>query len=244
MQTPYNPNGSQFMFALVPTFPSLFFGLIFVSQQGASLTNLSFVFLMLLFSLVSGYFIWVWHTDQLEKQDNYLQKKYSEGLTMLTSYTVELERLLLMMEPKLAEQVLAAKELTEQEVSILIGRFSVINQELKQIFDIANQASGEQESESLNHLRTSVGKVRNEIDIVLEALQFQDRVSQILGLVQTNLATLRETLETIQQQGPERHQKMLKTDEMVANIQAQYETVKHRHNTTKSKQTADEFTLF
>ncbi len=244
MQTPYNPNGSHFMFALIPTFPSLFFGLIFIWQQGTSLTNLSFVFLMLLFSLVSGYFIWVWHTDQLEKQDNYLQKKYSEGLTMLTSYTVELERLLLLMEPKLAEQVVAAKELTEQEVSILIGRFSVMHQELKQIFDIANQASSEQESENLTHLKTSVEKVRKEIDVVLEALQFQDRVSQILGLVQTNLSTLKETLEKIQQQGPERHQKMLKTDEMVANIQTQYETVKRQHNAAASIQPTDEFTLF
>ena len=163
---------------------------------------------------------------------------------MLTSYTVELERLLLMMEPKIAEQVSAAKELTEQEVSILIRRFSAMHRELKQIFDIANQASDKQEPESFHHLKTSVEKVRSEIDIVLEALQFQDRVSQILGLVQTNLAALRETLEKIQQQGPERHQKMLKTDEMMANIQIQYETVKRRHNAAASTQQTDEFTLF
>jgi len=37
---------------------------------------------------------------------------------------------------------------------------------------------------------------------------------------------------------------MLKTDEMMANIQIQYETVKRRHNATASTQPADEFTLF
>lgn len=251
MRTQDKPDTNPILFALTPVFPSVFFGLILVWQQGISSTSVSFAFLMVLFSLVSSYFIWVWHTDQLENLDNYHQKKYLEGLKMLKSYTVELERLLLMIEPKLAEQILAAKELTEQEISVLIRRFSTMNEELKQIFDFANLAANAaadtegQDPENLDNLKNSVGKIRKEIDVVLETLQFQDRVSQILTLVQANLTTLRETVELIQEQGPERHKKMLDVDEMVAHIQTQYETVKQRNNSRPmSKKSADDLTFF
>lgn len=244
MQTPYNPNGSHFLFALVPILPSLFFGLILIWQRGLSLTNVSFVFLMILFSGVSGYFIWIWHTDKLASQGNYYQKKYSEGLNMLMSYTTELERLLLMIEPKIAEQVTDAKELTEQEISILVRRFSDMHKDLKHIFEFANQAADEQESEHLIQLKSSVDKVRNEIESVLEALQFQDRVSQILTLVQDNMAALRETIEKIQGQGSERHKIMLNAEEMLTQIQIQYESVKHRNSRNASQKPTDDFTLF
>jgi DNA-binding ferritin-like protein len=244
MHTPGNLETNPILFTLIPVLPSAFFGLILVWQQGASLASVPFAFLMVLFSLVSSYFIWVWHADQLEKLGNYHKKHYSEGLHMLKSYTVELERLLLMVEPKLAEQILAARELTEQEISLLVQRFSTMNAELKQIFDLAEQTVDTQTPEVLDNLKKSVGKVRNEIDVVLEALQFQDRVSQILALVQTNLATLRETLEHIQQQGPERHKEMLNVEEMLAHIQAQYETVKHSNNHSTAKQSADDLTFF
>lgn len=244
MQTSYNPDGSQLLFALVPVLPSVFFGLVLVWQQGLSLTSISFVFLMVLFSIVSGYFIWVWHTDELDKQGNFYQKKYFEGLHMLMSYTTELERLLLMMEPKIAEQVTDAKEQTEQEISTLVHKFSDMHKDLKQIFEYANQTAEGKEAESLVHLKDSVNKVRSEIETVLEALQFQDRVSQILALVNDNMAILRATIETIQEQGSERHKKMLNTEEMLSNIQTQYETVKHRNKRKATQRPADDFTLF
>jgi methyl-accepting chemotaxis protein len=199
---------------------------------------------MILFSVVSGYFIWVWHTDQLEKQGHYYQKKYSEGLNMLKSYTTELERLLLMVEPKITEQVADAKELTEQEISVLVRRFSEMHKDIKQILESANQMADGQEAETLDQLRQSVGKVRNEIETVLEALQFQDRVSQILTMVQGNMATLRSAIENIQEQGSERHKKMLRTEEILSEIQTQYETVKHRNSRSSGKKPADDFTLF
>lgn len=244
MQTPHNPNATHFLFALTPTLPSVFFGFIFMWQQGASLTNVSFVFLMILFSAASGYFVWAWHTGELARQAHYHQKKYSDGVQMLMSYTVELERLLLTVEPKLVEQVTAARELTEQEISALIHRFSSMNEGLKQIFDFADQAAESQGPENFDYLKNSAGGIRNEIEAVLQALQFQDRVSQILVLVQANLATLRETLEQIQQQGSERHEKMIDVEEIVKHIQTQYETVKHSNNRSTSKQTADELTFF
>jgi hypothetical protein len=244
MQTPNNPNGSNLLFALTPTLPALFFGLILAWQQGFSLTSVSFAFLMVLFSVVSCYFIWVWHTDHLEKQGKYYQKKYSEGLNMLMSYTAELERLLLMVEPKITEQVTDAKELTEQEISVLVRRFSDMHKDIKKILESADQMADGQEAETLDQLRESVGKVRNEIESVLEALQFQDRVSQILSLVQGNMATLKTTIENIQEQGSERHKKMLNTEEIISDIQAQYESVKHRNTRSTANKPADDFTLF
>jgi hypothetical protein len=244
MQTPNNTNPNRFLFALVPTFPSIIFGLIIVWQQGVSSANVSFVFLMVLFSFVSSYFMWVWHTDQLERQAAYHQKRNLEEINKLMAYTVELERLLLMAGPKLIEQVSAAKELTEQEVGVLIKRFSVINGELNLLLTVDNPESNEQDLEKIDHLRAIVEKIRHDIDIVLEALQFQDRVNQILALVQDNLGTLKETIFDIQQQGPERHQKMLKVDEIMTNIQTQYETVKHRKNQSMPKHQVDEVTFF
>lgn len=244
METPNNTICRHFLFALIPVFLSILLGLVFVWQQSASSTNISFVFLMILLSMVSSYFMWTWHSSQLETKNIYQQKTKSEELNVLMSYTVDLERLLLLVEPKIVDQVVAARELTEQEISTLIRRFSVIHSELNQIFDFANQTTGEQKIEGGDNLRNSVEKIREEINVVLEALQFQDRISQILVLVQDNLAMLRETLEKIQQQGPERHQKMLKVEEILTNIQIQYETVNNPNNHSASVQSADELTLF
>lgn len=238
-------NTNSLVFALIPVFPSLFFSLILLWQQGISITSMSFAFLLVLFSLVSGYFIWVWHSDDVEKLESYYQKKHKEGLHMLTSYASELERLLLTVEPKLAEQILAAKELTEQETSILIRRFTLINEELKYIFEFAEHASASgEDTVNFDALKNSAGKLRKEVDMVLGSLQFQDRVSQILTLVQNNLGSLRETLEQIQQQGTDRHKKMLNVEEIVTHIQAQYESVKQRGGQAASKLQTDDLTFF
>jgi hypothetical protein len=240
VNTPYR----NYLFALIPTLTSIFFGLVFVWQQGVSSTSLSFVFLMVLFSLVSGYFMWVWHTDQLTEQNEYHQQRYLEGINSLKSYILELERMMLTIEPKLTEQVVAAKELTEIEVSTLLRRFLVIREELKLVFGSAHQSDANPETINLDTLSLSAEKIHKEIDSILESLQFQDRVSQILALVMDNLITLSQTLETVQQQGSGRHQKLLRVDDMLTNIQTQYDTVKHQHNRSKSKKTTEEVTFF
>lgn len=245
MRTTNNTNAGHLLFALVPTVPSIFFALTFLWLQGASPTNVSSAFLLVLFSLVSGYFMWVWHHDQLAHQKNYHQKKNLDEMKKLMAYTVELEKLLLLAEPKFVEHVSAAKEITEQEVSTLIRRFSVIHDELNVIVKLTHQAPPDgQEPETHEQLKDSAEKIRNEVDVVLEALQFQDRVSQILALVQGNFTALRESIELIQQQGHERHQKMLNVEETIATMQSQYETVKHRHNRAMPKHSTDDFTLF
>lgn len=232
----HNTTYSHFLLVMIPIFLNIIFGFMFVFKQGGSSTNIIFVHLMILFGLVSGYFILTWY--------NYHKKTSSERLNVLMSYTVELERLLLLVEPKIVDQVLAVKELTEKEISTLILRFSVIYDELNQIFDFTNQPADGQKLENRNNIKNNVEKIREEIDIVLEALQFQDRISQILLLVQNNLATLRETLEKIQHQGTDRHQKMLKVEEMLTNIQIEYETVRHHNSRATSAESTDNLTLF
>jgi len=244
MRTTNNTNAGHVLFALVPTVPSIFFGLAFVWLRGASSTNVSSAFLLVLFSLVSGYFMWVWHHDQLTLHKNYYQRRNLEEINKLMAYTVELEKLLLQAEPKFVEHVSAAKEITEREVSTLIRRFSVIHNELNVMVKLTNQSPDGKESETHKTLKDSADKIRSEVDVVLEALQFQDRVSQILALVQGNFTALRESIELIQQQGHERHQNMLNVEEAIAKMQTQYETVKHRHNRAMPKHSVDDFTLF
>jgi len=83
MRTTNNTNAGHFLFALATTVPSVFFGLTFVWLQGASPTNVSSVFLLVLFSLVSGYFMWVWHHDQLAHQKNFHQRKNLDDMNKL-----------------------------------------------------------------------------------------------------------------------------------------------------------------
>jgi HAMP domain-containing protein len=245
MRANNNTEPGNFMFALLPIFPSLFFGFVLIWQQGIGATNVSLVALTVIFSVVSSYFVWVWHTDHLEKQSGNLLRKHSEGLKMLMSYTVELERLVMAVEPMLVEQITTAKELTEQEISVLVQRFSVMRDEINQITESATQTDDEKlGADNLENMRVNAVKIRNEIDFVLEALQFQDRVSQILALVQENLSNLRGAVETIQQQGSERHQKMLKVEETIANIQTRFDTVNYINSRTGDKQAADDLTFF
>jgi hypothetical protein len=188
--------------------------------------------------------MWVWHNDQLEKQETYQQRRNLEETNRLMAYTVELERMLLMIEPKLVEQVSAAKELTEQETAILIQRFSALQGKLNQLFTFDNFDIDEDDQEKIDNIKGIVEKIHNDFDLVLESLQFQDRVSQILALVQDNLDNLKQTVFNIQQQGMGRHQKMLKVEEFIANIQTQYDTVKHRKSRSMPQHQADEATFF
>jgi methyl-accepting chemotaxis protein len=57
------------------------------------------------------------------------------------------------------------------------------------------------------------------------ALQFQDRVSQILTQVESNLLNMQKTIEKIQQQGSNRDGNMLQVDEAVEHIEKNYKSV-------------------
>ncbi|MDO9141230.1 MAG: hypothetical protein Q7U38_13005 [Methylobacter sp.] len=91
-------------------------------------------------------------------------------------------------------------------------------------------------------LRNNAEQVRSEINNVLVAFQFQDRVSQILTQVENNLLNLQETIEKIQQQGSERNGTMLQVDEAVEHIEENYKSVSSRPNAEQDN--SDDLTFF
>ncbi len=91
-------------------------------------------------------------------------------------------------------------------------------------------------------LRNNAEQVRSEINNVLVALQFQDRVSQILTQVENNLLNLQKTIEKIQQQGSSRDGNMLQVDQAVEHIEENYKSVNSRPNPEQSD--SDELTFF
>ncbi|MGZ5623435.1 MAG: methyl-accepting chemotaxis protein [Methylobacter sp.] len=91
-------------------------------------------------------------------------------------------------------------------------------------------------------LRNNAEQIRNEINNVLVALQFQDRVSQILTQVENNLLNLQKTIENIQQQGSSRDSSMLQVDEAVEYIEENYKSVSSKPNNTAEN--ANDLTFF
>ncbi len=79
--------------------------------------------------------------------------------------------------------------------------------------------------DDIEALRNNAEQIRGEINNVLVALQFQDRVSQILTQVENNLLNLQKTIEEIQQQGRNRDGNMLRVDEAVEHIEENYKSV-------------------
>jgi hypothetical protein len=74
-------------------------------------------------------------------------------------------------------------------------------------------------------LRSNAEQIRSEINNVLVALQFQDRVSQILTQVENNLLNLQKTIQKIQQQGSNRDGNMIQVEEAVEHIEENYKLV-------------------
>jgi len=91
-------------------------------------------------------------------------------------------------------------------------------------------------------LRNNAEQIRGEINNVLVALQFQDRVSQILTQVENNLLNLQKTIEKIQQQGSSRDGNMLRVDEAVEHIEENYKSVSSRPDHVPDS--SDELTFF
>lgn len=218
--------------------PSVLFGAVLFFLHGISLVNALIVLIMLGLSVGCGFFLWRWHIDQLSHY------KSVETFNELMGYTTELEKLLIMVTPKIIEQVFAARELTELEISVLLRRFSAMLEELEQIIDFANKASVNQSKLNIDDLKNNAEKIRVEIDIVLEALQFQDRVSQILTQAQDNLADLKKPAEQTHFQGCERNSNLIQVEELLVAIQKKYESVNQVSKRLLAENPAEELTYF
>ena len=108
--------------------------------------------------------------------------------------------------------------------------------------------------EAADSLRSSAGQIRDEITSVLVALQFQDRVSQMLSHVEHSLKGLYSTVEKAYQHGNEpRDVANLQVAELLQSMEMKYtmpeERLNHHLASGKAKAaahtaTADELTFF
>jgi len=235
---------SKYLVALILAVPNILIGIALSWQQGIALLSVLNMLFILLINLMGAYFFWIWHVDQIELLKNQHQQMSKEAFNNLLAYTSEIENLQLLVSPILFKQIVDARVLTEQEISILIRRFTAMLEELEQITNFVNQTTNPDNTQNLENLGKNAEKIRVEIDIVLEALQFQDRVSQILSQVENNLTTLSKTIETIQSQGNKRNQGMIQVQELVSNIQRDYESVNHFVERSESDTAASELTYF
>lgn len=224
--------------------PSIFLGVVLFGLYGLSLVNALIVLLMTAMVMGCGFSLWQWHIDQLVQLHDRDQEKGGQVFNELLGYTTELEKLLMMVPPKIIEQVFAARELTELEISVLLRRFSAMLEELQQIIDFANNLSANQSIPNIDGLKHNAEKIRVEIDVVLEALQFQDRVSQILTQVQDNLDDLRKPAEKVHFQGVERHSNIIQVEELLNGIQSKYDAVNQVSKRLLTEQTTEELTFF
>lgn len=96
--------------------------------------------------------------------------------------------------------------------------------------------------QSIDTLRINAEQLRGEVNNVLVALQFQDRVSQILIQVENNLLNLKGTIERIQEQGSDRDSKMLQVDAALEHIEENYRSVSSPTN--KVSDSVDDLTFF
>ena len=98
-------------------------------------------------------------------------------------------------------------------------------------------------------LRTNSSSIRDEIFTVLTAFQFQDRVSQMLSHVESNLQNLQATVEKSLQSGNQRHANMLNVDRTLAGMELNYtmpeELINHTANTAvRNEGSGNDLTFF
>lgn len=236
-------NNNKYLF-LVATLPVFMAGMLLFWLQGIQLINVAGLFLMLIINVSSVFYFFAKHAKFISWQEPTLQKQIMEPLQNLMAYTEEIERLFLLVSPKLFEQILAARELTEQEIADLIGKFSIIFHELQKIIEFANDMADDSKLTDAASLKNNAQNLCNEIDGVMQSLQFQDRVSQILTQVEENLTKLTDTVEQIQLQGNDRHRDMVQVEEMLTHMQNKYESVNQLSNRAHGNADVDELTFF
>ncbi len=296
-----NSSDSKFLYCSLPALPIILGGVIVSWQEGIVLYNVLFSLMLIFCGIGSGLFLWRHHVNELAQTNSRWAQDENSKIDEVSTYTAELERLLLTISPILSQHVMASREHTEQEITSLSSRFSGMVDELRQIVNSTdNSLNGQQTyhldtvintsrdllqpvldslrqihqiehnvvdaaalsqaeaninrtlsllSLALTHyhndveaLRNSAEQICNEINNVLVALQFQDRVSQILTQVENNLLNLQTTIEKIQQQGNNRDGNMLEVDKAVEHIEENYKSVSSLPNDRPDN--SDELTFF
>ncbi len=296
-----NSSDSKFLYASLPALPVILGGVIASWQDGATLYHVLFGVLLVLCGTGSGLFLWHRHVNELAQTNSRWLQDESSKIDAVSTYTAELERLLLTISPILSQHVMDSREHTEQEITSLSSRFAGMVNELQQIVDSTDNTLGGQQSfhldgvintsrdllqpvldllrqihqaeqkvvddevlsqaeaninqtlsllsialthyrDDVDALRNNAEQIRGEINNVLVALQFQDRVSQILTQVENNLLNLQKTIEKIQQQGSKRDGNMLQVDEAVEHIEENYKSVSSRPD--RGPDSSDDLTFF
>jgi len=295
-----NNSDSKFLYGSLPALPIILGGIIVIWQGGATLSVVLVSLLLVFCGIGSGLFLWHRHVNELAQTNSRWLQDESSKIDAVSTYTAELERLLLTISPILSQHVMVSREHTEQEITSLSSRFAGMVNELQQIVDSTDNTLGGQHyhldsvidtsrdllqsvldllrqihqlehkvvddatlsqaetninqtlsllSLALTHYRSDVDALRNnaeqirgEINNVLVALQFQDRVSQILTQVENNLLNLQKTIEKIQQQGSKRDGNMLQVDEAVEHIEENYKAVSSPTN--RGTDSSDDLTFF
>jgi DNA repair exonuclease SbcCD ATPase subunit len=295
-----NSRDSKLLYGSLPALPIILGGMIVGWQDGATLYSVLVSLLLVFCGIGSGFFLWHRHVNELAQTNFRWTQDESSKIDAVSTYTAELERLLLTISPILSQHVMVSREHTEQEITSLSSRFAGMVNELQQIVDSTDNTLGGQHyhldgvidtsrdllqpvldllrqihqlehkvvddasllqaetninqtlsllSLALTHYRSDVDALRNnaeqirgEINNVLVALQFQDRVSQILTQVENNLLNLQKTIEKIQQQGSKRDGNMLQVDEAVEHIEENYKSVSSRPD--RGSDGSDDLTFF
>ncbi len=290
----------RFVYGLLPALPVILGGLVISWQGTMTVYGALLALFLVLCGIGSGFFLWHRHIKALELINSRWAQEESNKLGAVSTYTAELERLLLTITPILSQHVMVSREHTEQEITSLSGRFAGMVNELQTIVDSTDNTLGGQHyhldnvmntSRDLLHpvlellrrihqieqdvvddaalfqaeadinrmlsnlslafthyrsdidaLRNNAEQIRGEINNVLVALQFQDRVSQILTQVENNLLNLQETIEKIQLQGSNRDGNMIQVDEAVEHIEENYKSVSSSPN--RERDSADDLTFF
>ncbi|MCF7965756.1 hypothetical protein V3O24_13670 [Methylobacter sp. Wu8] len=287
MQQIQNNADGKFLYISLSALPVILGGMVVGWQYGATLYNVLFSVLLVFFGIGSGLFLWRRHDNELAQTNFRWAQDENSKIAAVSTYTGELERLLLTISPILSQHVMVSREHTEQEITSLSSRFSCMVNELQLIVDSTDNAFGGRQSNHLDSvidacrdllqpildllgqlrqaeqkavddavlsqaeaninqtlallsqvlghyrddacaLRNHAEQIRGEINNVLVALQFQDRVSQILTQVENNLLNLQKTIERIQQQGSNRDGDMLEVDKAVEHIEENYKSVSSR----------------
>ncbi len=112
------------------------------------------------------------------------------------------------------------------------------------------QAVVEKQDQDTALLRASSESISSEINEVLVELQFQDRMSQVLGHVNASLERVETTLRNIHADaGDDRHQNMLEVDGLLQQMLSEYSTQEevgrhHGQQTTANETPSSELTFF
>ena len=296
-----NSSHSKVLYGSLPALPVILGGVIVNWQDVATVYGVLGSLMLAFCTMGSGLFLWHRHVNELAQTNSRWAQDENSKIDAVSTYTAELERLLLTISPILSQHVMVSREHTEQEITSLSSRFSGMVNGLQQIVDSTDNALGGQQSYHLDSvintsrdllqpvldslrqihqvehkvvddatlsqaeaninqtlsllslalthyrddveaLRNNAEQIRGEINNVLVALQFQDRVSQILTQVENNLLNLQKTIEKIQQQGSNRDSNMLQVDEAVEHIEENYKSVSSPTN--RGADGLDDLTFF